>query len=72
MHSGGRSREELVAEFTSAFVSAATGLDNTLEAGQHAAYVKSWLKHLKANPKWAVEAAGYAQKAANRILNVNV
>ena len=72
MHSGGRSREELVAEFTSAFVSEATGLDNTLEAGQHAAYVKSWLKHLKANPKWAVEAAGYAQKAANRILNVNV
>jgi len=72
MHSGGRSREELVAEFTSAFVSAATGLDNTLEADQHAAYVKSWLRHLKANPKWAIEAAAYAQKAANRILNVNV
>jgi antirestriction protein ArdC len=72
MHSGGRSREELVAEFTSAFVSEATGLDNTLEADQHAAYVKSWLGHLKNNPKWAVEAAGYAQKAANRILGITV
>jgi antirestriction protein ArdC len=72
IHSGGRSREELVAEFTSAFVSEATGLDNTLEHDQHAAYVKSWLGHLKNNPKWAVEAAGYAQKAANRILGINV
>ena len=71
MHSGGRGREELVAEFTSAFVSEATGLDNTLEADQHAAYVKSWLGHLKANPKWAVEAAGYAQKAADRIRGIN-
>ena len=68
-HSGGRSREELVAEFTAAFVSEATGLDNRLEHDQHVAYIAGWLKHLKANPKWAVEAAGYAQKAADRILN---
>lgn len=69
MHSGGRGREELVAEFTAAFVSEATGLDNRLEQDQHVAYVQSWLKSLKNDPKWAVEAAGYAQKAADRILN---
>ena len=70
MHDAGQSREELVAEFTAAFVSEATGIDNRLEHDQHVAYIAGWLKHLKDNPIWAVEAAGYAQKAADRILNV--
>ena len=61
------SREELVAEFCSAFLSAIAGIDQTTE-GQSASYIASWIKRLKDDPKLVVNAAGKGQKAANRIL----
>jgi antirestriction protein ArdC len=60
------SEEELVAEFTAAFLSGQTGvLPATLE--NSAAYIKSWHRRLKEDPKMLVKAIGRAQKAANYI-----
>lgn len=61
------SEEELVAEFTSAFLSSETGvLPETLD--NSTAYIKSWLKVLKNDPKMLVKAVGRAQKATTYIL----
>lgn len=61
------SKEELVAEMTAAFLSAEAGiLMGTIE--NSAAYIASWLKRLKGDPKMFVQAAGEAQKAADLIL----
>ena len=61
------SEEELVAEFTSAFMCSETGvLPETLQ--NSAAYIKSWLSVLKNDPKMLVKAVGRAQKASNYIL----
>ena len=63
------SEEELVAEFTSAFLCSETGvLPETLD--NSTAYIKSWLKVLKNDPKMLVKAVGRAQKATNLILGV--
>jgi antirestriction protein ArdC len=61
------SEEELVAEFTSAFLSSETGiapatLDNS------ASYIASWLKVLKNDPKLLIKAVGRAQKAATFVI----
>lgn len=61
------SKEELVAELTAAFLQAEIGLDTDHERENAAAYVKSWLKVLKGDPKMVSEAAGQAQKAAEYI-----
>jgi antirestriction protein ArdC len=61
------SREELVAEMTSAFLCAHCGIDNSTTA-QQAAYLAGWVKALKGDPKLVVTAAAQAQKAANLIL----
>lgn len=61
------SREELVAEFCSAFLCAAVGLDGSLVENS-AAYVGGWLKALREDPRAAVVAAGQAQRAADWIL----
>ena len=63
------SREELVAEMTSAFLCAHCGLDNDVIQNQ-AAYVANWIKALKADPKLVIVAASQAQKAANLILGI--
>lgn len=63
------SREELVAEFTAAFLCDHAGIDSTRE--QSAAYLGSWLKALKNDVRMAVWAAGRAQKAADYILGVS-
>ena len=60
------SEEELIAEFTSAFLCNQAGIDNTLE--NSAAYIKGWMKAFKDNPKMIVTAASKAQKAADYIL----
>ena len=61
------SEEELVAEFTAAFLCSETGvLPETLD--NNTAYIKSWLKVLKNDPKMLVKAVGRAQKATNHIL----
>ena len=60
------SKEELVAEFTAAFLTNHCGIDNHIP--QNAAYIDSWLSALKKDVKMAVIAAAQAQKAADYIL----
>ena len=57
--------EELVAEFTNAFICADTGITNTID--NSAAYINSWSKAIKANKKLVAEAAAAAQLAFDRI-----
>jgi antirestriction protein ArdC len=63
------SREELIAEMSSAFVSGALGIDGPERTIDHAAYMQSWLRALENDPSMIVWAAGRAQKAADMILN---
>lgn len=56
--------EELVAELGAAFLCADLGLAATPRP-DHAAYVASWLKVLKADPRAIFTAAGKAQQAAD-------
>lgn len=59
-------REELVAEMGAAFLCAACGIERaTLE--NSAAYIASWLKALRNDPKAVVIAAAQAQRAADYI-----
>ncbi len=67
--SGEYSKEELVAELTSAFCCATVSLDNSLMDGA-ASYISGWLSVLKADPKAVVIAAAQAQKAADYIRGV--
>ena len=60
-------REELVAEMTSAFLCAETGITVTL--ANSASYLQSWIGVLKEDSKAVVVAAGAAQRAADHILN---
>jgi len=64
------SLEELVAEMTSAFLCARSGIDNSTMP-QQASYLASWVKALKGDPRLVVTAAGQAQKAANLILGIS-
>lgn len=58
--------EELVAECGAAFLCAQAGIiDHTLD--NSAAYIQSWIKKLKSEPKWLVEASSKAAKAADYI-----
>jgi antirestriction protein ArdC len=59
-------REELVAEMTSAFLQAETGIETALE--NSAAYLAGWVREIKEDPKAVVVAAGAAQRAADLIL----
>ena len=59
-------REELVAEMTSAFVQAETGIESA-EANS-AAYLASWIRTLKDDVRAVVVAAGAAQRAADLIM----
>lgn len=62
-------REELVAEMTSAMVAGMVGiLPATVD--NSAAYLQSWIKTLKGEPKLAIQAAANAQRAADLILSV--
>ncbi|MFW6173864.1 MAG: ArdC family protein [Elusimicrobiota bacterium] len=60
--------EELVAEFGSAFLCGESGIVNDV-IDNSASYINSWKKKLSDNPKWVVQAAGKAQKAADYILD---
>ncbi len=63
------SLEELVAECGAAFLCGKSGIENmTLE--NSAAYIASWSKKLRSNPRWLVEASSQAAKAADYILGV--
>lgn len=61
--------EELIAEITAAFLCGRAGID-TATIENSAAYLASWHRKLKSEPKWMVQAAGKASKAADYILNV--
>src|SRR5215217_4322874 len=64
------SREELVAELGSALIMGTLGLDKPNMVENQASYIASWIRALKDDSKAIVWAAGRAEKAANRILNI--
>lgn len=59
-------REELVAEMTSAFLQAETGVESAEQ--NSAAYLGGWIRTIKEDPKAIVVAAGAAQRAADLVL----
>jgi antirestriction protein ArdC len=61
------SREELVAEIGAAMLCNRAGLDSEKAFNNSVAYLQSWLKVLKNDPKMIVWAAGRAEKAARFI-----
>jgi antirestriction protein ArdC len=60
-------QEELVAEFTAAFICAEAGIDQTVIENS-AAYLDGWRKAIQGDVKMLVVAASQAQKAADMIL----
>ena len=62
-------KEELVAEISSMFVSAETGIPQTQEHFEnHASYVDYWVKAVKEDPNALFKAVNQAQKASEEIL----
>lgn len=61
------SREELVAEFGAAFLSAEAGIDLS-RLSQSASYIAPWLRVLKDDPRMVVIAASQGQRSADWIL----
>ena len=61
-------KEELVAEFSAAFLCAEAGISDSRELDNSAAYLASWLSKLRNDKTLAVSAAQRAQKAADFIL----
>jgi antirestriction protein ArdC len=62
------SKEELVAEMGSSFLSGHTGIEQ-VTLHNSAAYLNSWIRALKGDPKLVIVAAAAAQKATDYILN---
>lgn len=60
------SREELIAELTSAFVCAEVGIDNS-NLENAASYIHGWLHALSGDARAVIAASGQAQRAANYI-----
>ena len=60
--------EELVAEFSAAYLCAEAGISPAVLENQ-AAYVQGWLAKLRTDKRLVISAAAYAQKAADYILN---
>jgi antirestriction protein ArdC len=63
------SREELVAEMTSAFLCAKCGIDSAVIEAQ-ASYISGWMKAISDDHRLVVLAAGQAQRAANYIQGI--
>lgn len=64
------SKEELVAEITSAAILHSMGLETSETFQNSAAYIQSWLQVLKNDKKFIISASGKAEKAAKYILNI--
>lgn len=62
------SKEELTAEFASAFLCAEAGISNEERVNNSVAYIQSWIKELRHDKTLAVQAAQRAQKAADFIM----
>lgn len=60
-------KEELVAEFTAAFLCGLAGVDNDASLENSAAYLKGWAAKLRDEPKALLWAASRAQKAVDFI-----
>lgn len=65
-----RAREELIAEIGAALLGNMFGVDAVFD--NSAAYVQSWLKHLKSNPDEIISATSQAQKAVDYILGTEL
>lgn len=63
------SKEELVAEIGSCFLSNTAGLSSESAFRNSVGYLQGWLKALKDDPKMIVQASAQAEKAAEYILN---
>jgi len=63
-------KEELVAELSACFSLSHFGLTDRVIKNSKA-YIAGWLKVLKSNPKWIVEASNKAQKATELILAID-
>ena len=64
------SKEELVAEMTSASILHSLGIETPDTFINSAAYIQSWLKVLKNDKRFIVSAAGKAEKAVKYILDI--
>ena len=64
-------QEELVAELGNAMLLGHSGIQAPHEEEQNAAYIQSWLKALRGDKNFVIQAAGKAQKAVDHILGVN-
>jgi antirestriction protein ArdC len=62
------SKEELTAEFTTAFLCAESGCSNESVLTNQTAYIQGWLRSLKNDKTLAIQAAQRAQKAADYVL----
>lgn len=62
--------EELVAEMGASFGVALAGLENQSTIDNAVAYMQGWLRPLKSNPHWLIDAAQDAQKAVDLIMGV--
>lgn len=60
----GRAKEELVAELGASFLAAAFGIENVTR-DDHVNYIAAWLKHLKGDKRFIIEAASQASKAVD-------
>ena len=63
------SKEELTAEFGSAMLMNILGIETNKTFRNSTAYIQSWLKVLKNEPRWIVSASSIAEKAVEYILN---
>jgi antirestriction protein ArdC len=62
------SKEELTAEFGSAFLCAEAGIANDERLANSAAYIQCWVRELKNDKTLCVRAAQLAQRAANFVM----
>lgn len=67
--SHGYSVEELIAEFSASYIMGSLDLLNST-VDNSAAYIKSWIKVLKENPKYLISASSKAVKSADYILDI--
>lgn len=66
------SKEELIAEMTAAFLCGMAGIEKPYTIENSAAYIASWLRVLKDDKSFVIQAAKEAQKAADYILGKQV
>ena len=65
------SKEELVAEMTTAYLQALAGITVKKVRDNSVAYLQAWIKRLQNDPRFAVQAASQAQKACDYMLGIN-